>query len=107
MRSMTVALKKRFTFDMSAAACTFGYLRSGILLTWHLVQNTALVKDLLTADTEHGNELQHKERDEESEYSDSKNGEADMVLIDTIDALQLADAVWSETVDDDKYLYYN
>ncbi|KAG6912436.1 hypothetical protein DXG01_014656, partial [Tephrocybe rancida] len=68
---------------------------------------TALVKELLTINTKHGIELQREERDDESEYSDSENGEADMVLIDTIDAVQLADAVRSETVDDDEYLYYD
>ncbi|KAG6902447.1 hypothetical protein DXG01_000724, partial [Tephrocybe rancida] len=60
-----------------------------------------LVKEQLAADTEHGAELQHEERDEESEYSDSENGEADMLLIDTIDAVQLADAARSMTVDDE------
>ncbi|KAG6905337.1 hypothetical protein DXG01_003358 [Tephrocybe rancida] len=50
-------------------------------------------------------ELEHKEWDEESDYSDSEHGEVDMVLIDMIDAVHLADTTQAEMMVDDQYLY--
>ncbi|KAG6914701.1 hypothetical protein DXG01_015848, partial [Tephrocybe rancida] len=73
---------------------------------------TALVKEVQITNmggnsTEYDIELEREEQDEESEYSDSEHGEVDMILIDTIDAVHLADATWAETMDNDQYLYVN
>ncbi|KAG6904813.1 hypothetical protein DXG01_006992 [Tephrocybe rancida] len=78
------------------------------ILNFRNVQKTVLVKDIprtYTDNTKHDNQLHCEERDEESEYSDSEHGEVDMFLIDTIDAVHLADTARSEMVDNDKYLY--
>ncbi|KAG6906264.1 hypothetical protein DXG01_014925 [Tephrocybe rancida] len=78
------------------------------ILNFRNVQKTVLVKDIprtYTDNTKHDNQLHCEERDEESEYSDSEHGEVDMFLIDTIDAVHLADTTRSEMVDNDKYLY--
>ncbi|KAG6904125.1 hypothetical protein DXG01_012428, partial [Tephrocybe rancida] len=78
------------------------------ILNFRNMQKTALVKDIprtYTDSTECDNQLHCEERDEESEYSDSEHGEVDMILIDTIDAVHLADTTRSETMDNEEYLY--
>ncbi|KAG6905903.1 hypothetical protein DXG01_017024 [Tephrocybe rancida] len=80
------------------------------ILNFRNTQKTALVKEVQITNTggnstEYDIELEREERDEESEYSDSEHGEVDMILIDTIDAVHLADAARAETMDDDQYLY--
>ncbi|KAG6904616.1 hypothetical protein DXG01_008617, partial [Tephrocybe rancida] len=78
------------------------------ILNFHNTQKTALVKEVQITNmggnsTEYDIELEREEQDEESEYSDSEHGEVDMILIDTIDAVHLADATWAETMDNDQY----
>ncbi|KAG6904977.1 hypothetical protein DXG01_005855 [Tephrocybe rancida] len=78
------------------------------ILNFHNMQKTALIKDIsrtYTDNTRYNYQLHCEEQDEESEYSDSEHGEVDMILIDTIDAVHLADTTRSETMDNDKYLY--
>ncbi|KAG6914114.1 hypothetical protein DXG01_002369 [Tephrocybe rancida] len=80
------------------------------ILNFRNTQKTALVKEVQITTTE-GNsteddiELEREERDEESEYSDSEHREVDMILIDTIDAVHLADTTRAKTMVDDQYLY--
>ncbi|KAG6909533.1 hypothetical protein DXG01_016926 [Tephrocybe rancida] len=78
------------------------------ILNFCNMHKTALVKDIprtYTDNTEHDYQLHHEERDEESDYSDSEHGEVDMILIDTIDAVHLADTACSETMENNEYLY--
>ncbi|KAG6907160.1 hypothetical protein DXG01_010310, partial [Tephrocybe rancida] len=80
------------------------------ILNFRNTQKTVLVKEVQITNTggnstEYDIELEREEWDEESEYSDSEHGEVDMILIDTIDAVHLADAARAETMDDDQYLY--
>ncbi|KAG6914848.1 hypothetical protein DXG01_014961 [Tephrocybe rancida] len=71
-----------------------------------IVQKTAVVKEVLIVDIERRDteriiELERQERDEESEYSDSENGEADIILFDILDAV---DASWPGE-EDEEYMY--
>ncbi|KAG6913030.1 hypothetical protein DXG01_010312, partial [Tephrocybe rancida] len=80
------------------------------ILNFRNAQKTALIKEVQMTNTEgtstkYDIELEREERDEESDYSDSEHGEVDMVLIDMIDAVHLADATRAEMMVDDQYLY--
>ncbi|KAG6914125.1 hypothetical protein DXG01_002322 [Tephrocybe rancida] len=75
------------------------------ILNFRNAQKTALIKEVQMTNTEgtstkYDIELEREERDEESDYSDSKHGEVDMVLIDMIDAVHLADAARAEMMVD-------
>ncbi|KAG6906108.1 hypothetical protein DXG01_015872 [Tephrocybe rancida] len=75
------------------------------IINFRIAQKTAVFKEVPTVntesrDTESNIELERRERDEESEYSDSEHGEADIILFDILDS---ADA--SQTGADGKYLY--
>ncbi|KAG6904705.1 hypothetical protein DXG01_007796 [Tephrocybe rancida] len=64
------------------------------ILNFHNMQKTALIKDIsrtYTDNTRYNYQLHCEEQDEESEYSDLEYGEVDMILIDTINAVHLAD----------------
>ncbi|KAG6905017.1 hypothetical protein DXG01_005596, partial [Tephrocybe rancida] len=80
------------------------------ILNFCNAQKTALIKEVQMTNTEgtstkYDIELECEERNEESDYSDSEHGEVDMVLIDMIDAVHLADAARAEMMVDDQYLY--
>ncbi|KAG6907465.1 hypothetical protein DXG01_008801 [Tephrocybe rancida] len=76
------------------------------IINFHIAQKTAVVKEVPIIDTERRDteriiELECQEQDKESKYSDSENGEADMILFDILDA---ADASWPGE-EDEEYMY--
>ncbi|KAG6914745.1 hypothetical protein DXG01_015538 [Tephrocybe rancida] len=76
------------------------------IINFRIAQKTAVIKEVLIVDTEGRDteriiELERQERDEESEYSDSENGEADIILFDILDA---ADAP-QPGEEDEEYIY--
>ncbi|KAG6915066.1 hypothetical protein DXG01_013656 [Tephrocybe rancida] len=79
------------------------------IINFHIAQKTAVVKEVPTVDTERRDteriiELERQEQDEESKYSDSENGEADMILFDILDAADAADAS-RPGEEDEEYMY--
>ncbi|KAG6914035.1 hypothetical protein DXG01_002839 [Tephrocybe rancida] len=70
------------------------------IINFCIAQKTAVLKEAPTIHTKNNIELEHQEWDEESKYSDSEHGEADMHLFDILDAVDA-----SRSGAEDKYLY--
>ncbi|KAG6903791.1 hypothetical protein DXG01_014860, partial [Tephrocybe rancida] len=71
------------------------------IINFRIAQKTAVLKEVPTIHTENNIELERQEWDEESEYSDSEHGEADMLLFDILDAVDAS----RSGAEDDEYLY--
>ncbi|KAG6912908.1 hypothetical protein DXG01_011177 [Tephrocybe rancida] len=108
-RIVNLALGTGKNFDLLVNSLNFGNLASlpdwgpsaEDIINFHIAQKTAVLKEVPTIHTENNIELERQEWDEESEYSDSEHGEADMLLFDILDAVDAS----RSGAEDDEYLY--